>query len=124
MCRVWFSSRLKKQWYTGRILVKEALGYIRNEKISELGNRLVGLDEFYGDSIIFFLHFLRLLCGLNFGYLTDKCGAKIATQDCPKESGFNWDYELITDSGTNASLVCGRRLLTKPAPLQPKVKGG
>ena len=86
MCRIWFSSRLKKQWYTDRILVKEALGYIRNEKISELGNYPVGLDEFYGDSIFFFLHLLQLLCSLNFGYCVDRCIDKIATQECPKES--------------------------------------
>ena len=40
-----------------------------------------------------------------------------------KSPGYNWDYELITDSGANAFLVCERRLLTKIAPLQSKVRG-
>ena len=40
-----------------------------------------------------------------------------------KSPGFKWDYELIADSGANASLVCGGRLLTKRAPLQSEVRG-
>ena len=39
-----------------------------------------------------------------------------------KSPSFNWDYKLIADSGTNASLVCGRRLLTKLVPLCSKVR--
>ena len=40
-----------------------------------------------------------------------------------KSPGYNWDYELIIDSGANASLVCERRLLSKLVPLKSKVKG-
>ena len=40
-----------------------------------------------------------------------------------KSPGYNWDHELIIDSGANGSLVCERRLLTKIAPLQSKVRG-
>ena len=40
-----------------------------------------------------------------------------------KSPGFNWDYELIIDSGANASLVCERRLLTKLVHLKSKVRG-
>ena len=40
-----------------------------------------------------------------------------------KSPGSNWDYELIIDSGANASLVCERRLLSKLVPLKSKVKG-
>ena len=40
-----------------------------------------------------------------------------------KSPGYNWDYELIIDSGANASLVCERRLLTKLVPLKSKVRG-
>ena len=42
---------------------------------------------------------------------------RILHRDVRKSPSFNWDYKLITDLGTNASLVRGRRLLTKLVPL-------
>ena len=35
-----------------------------------------------------------------------KCSTTITTRECPyKSPGYNWDYELIADSGADASLV-------------------